>query len=353
MNSTTFLEDDMDSLFDPCSHIPNININAVTPDTLWEYLNKLLYLRKVELRVAKARKEGLIGGPVHLAIGQEAVPAGITTFIDKSDAVYGAHRSHGHILSLGCNLEDFFSELLGRSNGLSKGMGGSMHLWDESVGFYGSVPIVGGTISLAVGAGLAFKLQKKSSIAIAYLGDGAVEEGVFHESLNFAKMMGSRVLFVVENNLFASHMHISQRQPANSISRFAQANRMPYGCVDGNDIIKMHEISKFAVNHIRNNGEPYLIEAITYRHFGHVDWREDIDVGVNRSQSDVDSWRKRDPISRLVNAMIESNSLTLKVYEELIESIQLNIDKAFESALLGAFSSKNDEYLWTRRSNSD
>jgi pyruvate dehydrogenase E1 component alpha subunit len=128
---------------------------------------------------------------------------------------------------------------------------------------------------------------------------------------------------------------------------------MPYGCVDGNDIIKMHEISKFAVNHIRNNGEPYLIEAITYRHFGHVDWREDIDVGVNRSQSDVDSWRKRDPISRLVNAMIESNSLTLKVYEELIESIQLNIDKAFESALLGAFSSKNDEYLWTRRSNSD
>lgn len=339
------------SLFDPSSHLEDIDIDGISFETLWDYLNQLTYLRKVELKVAEARKCGLIGGPVHLAIGQEAIPVSISSFLNRSDAVFGAHRSHGHILALGCDLEAFFAELLGRSNGLSKGIGGSMHLWDETVGFYGSVPIVGGTISLAVGAGLAFKLQGKPSIAVAYLGDGAVEEGVFHESLNFAKMIGSKILFIIENNLFASHMHISQRQPAHSICRFASANHIAHSCVDGNDIIKMNAISNLAVNHIRETGSPYLIEAITYRHFGHVDWREDIDVGVNRSQSDVDSWKKRDPIIRLANAMLHSKLMTQQTYSEMINNIQLKIDSAFKSASLGAYSTKSDEYLWSRKTN--
>lgn len=349
MIATTYSSIDNGKLFNPGLDNDEIDIHELSHNESWMYLTKLTYLRKVELKVAQARKEGLIGGPVHLAIGQEAIPAGISYFIDNADAVFGAHRSHGHILSLGCDLKRFFSELLGRSDGLSKGIGGSMHLWDESVGFYGSVPIVGGTISLAVGAGLSFKLLNKPSIAVAYLGDGAAEEGVFHESLNFAKMNRSRVLFVVENNLFASHMHISQRQPTNLVSRHAEANHISYCCVDGNNIVKLHEASKLAVNHIRENDEPFLIEAVTFRHFGHVDWREDIDVGVNRSQVDLDNWKKKDPITRLVSAMLKSKSLTEDEHIKLINSIQLKIDSAFESALLGTYSTKDDEFLWSRK----
>ena len=212
-----------------------------------------------------------------------------------------------------------------------------MHLWSQAKGFYGSVPIVAGTVPLAVGAGIAANFQKKGDIAVAYLGDGAIEEGVVHESLNFARIQNAPVLFVVENNLFASHMHISQRQPLNSIARFAEANDINHGVIDGNDVISISHTSQAFIAKARSGAGPSLIEAITYRWYGHVDWREDIDVGVNRSSSDLNNWRKRDPIQRLMRSLSEIGKFTLKDASDLESIIQHEIDIAWEAALLAPY----------------
>jgi pyruvate dehydrogenase E1 component alpha subunit len=156
-----------------------------------------------------------------------------------------------------------------------------------------------------VGAALAAKLQGGGDVGVAYFGDGAVEEGVVHESLNLARMINAPAIFVVENNLFASHMHISLRQPKESTARFAAANDIPYEIVDGNDVVNVRASSARLIERARAGHGPGFLEAVTYRWYGHVDWREDIDVGVNRSSEDVSAWRIRDPISRLVAGLQE------------------------------------------------
>lgn len=310
-----------------------IKLDKIDSDICIKYLKSMLKIRVVEQKLAKGREEGIIGGPVHLGVGQEAIAVGMSSCLRFTDRVFGAHRSHSHILALGSDVRKLFSEVLGRETGHCKGMGGSMHLWDQSVGFYGSVPIVAGTVPLAVGAGLAAKMQGTGDIAVVYFGDGAIEEGVVHESLNFARIQSIPVIFVVENNLFASHMHISQRQPKNSTARFAYANDIDYRVVDGNDVIAMQSASAEIVDNARKGNVPGFIEAVTYRWYGHVDWREDIDVGVSRSQKDVISWRSRDPIKRLANAMIQAGIWSEKKNEEMTNELEFEINESWEKAL--------------------
>jgi len=208
-----------------------------------------------------------------------------------------------------------------------------MHLWDQTKGFYGSVPIVAGTVALAVGAGLAAKLQKTGDVAVAYLGDGAVEEGVVHESLNLARIQNIPVIFVVENNLFASHMHISIRQPSDATARFAVANDIPARVIDGNDVIAVSETAEEAVTRAREGGGPSFIEAVTYRWYGHVDWRDDIDVGVNRSQDDVANWKARDPIARLRAAMVAQGHWSAAQDADLDAKLTREVEEAWERAM--------------------
>ena len=308
------------------------NLSNFDTEVLTSSLRKMLLIRKVERKLAWAKEKGYIVGPVHLGVGQEAIAAGISHSLKKTDRVFGAHRSHSHILSLNPSPYKLFAEVLAKSSGFSKGMGGSMHLFDVENGFYGSVPIVAGTVPLAVGAALAAKFQGKDGIGVSYLGDGAVEEGVVHESLNFAKLYGIPVLFVVENNLFASHMHISQRQPNSQTSRFAQANEIDYDIINGNDVLEVLEYSKKHIAKIRKSSAPALLELITYRWYGHVDWREDIDVGVNRSQEDVKMWKARDPIARLANLMIENNLWNSKLHSSLEQELDNLIESDWQKA---------------------
>jgi TPP-dependent pyruvate/acetoin dehydrogenase alpha subunit len=300
---------DRKDLLDPSKFADPVDVVSMQLD-FDALLDDMFLIRAVEQKVASERERGAIGGPVHLGIGQEAVSVGIATQVRKDDAVYSAHRSHGHILALGTSIERFFCELLGLSNGLCGGRGGSMHLIDRSVGFYGSVPIMAGTVPLAAGAALAFKQKKNNSVAFAFLGDGAVEEGIVHETLNMASLMRLPIVFVVENNQFASHMHITQRQPEPFIGRFAVANNLDLYTVDGNDVGSVVAAASEAVSRAREDGVPSIVEAITYRWLGHVDWREDLDVGVNRSKSDLACWKKRDPISRLVDALVHEELLS-------------------------------------------
>ncbi len=285
---------------DPSQYQNPIDVSGQDTSTILAQLQMILRIRLAERCLAEGRRDGLIGGPVHLGVGQEAVAVGVAAELRKTDRVFGAHRSHSHVLAMGSSLRRLFAEILGKDTGLSRGMGGSMHLWDQPNGFYGSVPIVSGTVPLAVGAALAAKLQGGSNVGVAYLGDGAMEEGVVHESLNLARMLKAPAIFVVENNLFASHMHISLRQPKESTARFAAANDIPYEIVDGNDVVKVRAAAARLIDRARAGNGPGFLEAVTYRWYGHVDWREDIDVGVNRSAEEVSAWRKRDPAARLV-----------------------------------------------------
>lgn len=294
-------------------------------------------IRAAEIKIAEAKKNGLIKGPVHLGVGQEAIAVGVSKNLRDTDRIFGAHRSHSHILGVDNDLHKLFAEVLGRNTGFSAGMGGSMHLASKSKGFLGSVPIVTGTVPLALGAGLASKLQESGDIAISYLGDGATEEGVFHESLNFARVSNIPILFVVENNLFSSHMHMSLRQPLNTINRFAKAHEIESKLVDGNDVVEIYRKSSEFIRKMRLKPEPYLIEAITYRWFGHVDWREDIDVGVARSKKDLLNWKKRDPIKRLSDAMINKNIWTIEKQQTLDSKVEELIDENWEKALKDDF----------------
>ena len=297
-------------------------------EDLLNYLVSMMRIRMVERKLADARRDGLVGGPVHLSVGQEAVAVGVSASLRAGDRIFGAHRSHSHLLALGSDVRKLMAEVLARSTGHSRGMGGSMHLWDRSVGFYGSVPIVAGTVPLAVGAGMAARLQGTDDVAVAYLGDGAVEEGVVHESLNLARVQRDPVIFVVENNLFASHMHISLRQPSNCTARFAEANDIQSRVVDGNDVLEVARAADDLVSAARKGEGPGFLEAVTYRWYGHVDWREDIDVGVNRSQHNVDDWRAKDPVRRLVDAMKNAG-----IWSDLEqEALQLEIKEEVESA---------------------
>jgi len=327
------MKHELKGLDNPEKYHDPISIDNQDIDTLKNMLSIMLLIRKTEQQLALGRKNGLIGGPVHLGAGQEAIAVGISQNLKKTDRVFGAHRSHSHLLALNPDFYRLFAEVLGKKTGFSKGMGGSMHLYDQPSGFYGSVPIVAGTVPLAVGAAMAAKMQNTDDIGVAYIGDGAVEEGVVHESFNLAKIQKAPMLFVIENNLFASHMHISLRQPSDMISRFAIANDIPYKLVDGNDVIAVTKASKELINDMRAGKGPGLIELVTYRWYGHVDWRDDVDVGVERSLDDIENWKARDPISRLSKAMIESNIWTKEQGEELSNSIDNDIQDAWEKAM--------------------
>jgi TPP-dependent pyruvate/acetoin dehydrogenase alpha subunit len=328
---------DLGDLADPAKYHGPIDIAGEDGDFLRGQLRQMLHIRLVEQQLARARKDGAIGGPVHLGVGQEAVAVGVSACLRNSDKVFGAHRSHSHALALGSDVRAMFAEVLGKDTGLSRGMGGSMHLWDAPRGFYGSVPIVAGTVPLAVGAALAAKLKGTDDVGVSYLGDGAVEEGAVQESLNLARVLGAPVLFVVENNFFSSHMHIGLRQPSNATARFAQAHDMPFAIVDGNDVVAVKKAAQRLVEDARAGKGPGFLEAVTYRWYGHVDWREDIDVGVNRSTVDLANWRARDPVGRLKAAMAQAGLWSEADHAALVEGLERDISAAWTQAMEDAW----------------
>jgi pyruvate dehydrogenase E1 component alpha subunit len=286
---------------------------------------------------------------VHLAVGQEAVAVGVSRHLSASDFVFSAHRSHAHVLALDPNPYQLFAELLGRKTGLSRGYGGSMHLWNGEFGFSGSVPIVSGTISLAVGAGLASKLKGETTIGVAYFGDGAMEEGIVHESLNIASKMQIPVLFVCENNFFSSHLHINERQPSKFTSRFAHAHNVRNKAINGNSIDEVFAASGELISYIRETRKPAFIEAFTFRLFGHVDWREDIDVGVGRSEAEVNLWKSRDPIKKIRDGLRRHGGQSEKI-EVIDKEIREKVLASWNKAVSDPFPQESDllSYVLTK-----
>ncbi len=324
----------VNNLIDPNSHQEPVKIHDVTKDQLISMYRKMVLIRKAEEKISENVENGIIKCPCHLAIGQEAIGVAVSMIMKNTDNAFGAHRSHSHYLALNEDTYSLFAEVLGKSDGCSNGMGGSMHIVDNEVGFRGSVPIVGATIPIATGAAISSKLKNNKSIAISYFGDGACEEGVFHESLNMASIMNLPVLYVCENNLFSSHLHISKRQPLSSTSRFAHAHNIDYEVVDGNNVVEIYNLLTKKIDIMRNQYKPFFIETITYRWKGHVGHRDDIDVGVKRNE-DLSLWKKRDPINRLkislINSEIYNENELKKINLEIDSKIQLDWEKALKA----------------------
>ncbi|MEL6301951.1 MAG: thiamine pyrophosphate-dependent dehydrogenase E1 component subunit alpha [Pseudomonadota bacterium] len=314
-----------------------IDIGEIATDTLLDWLRQMLVIRKAEEQLARWASDGVARTPCHLGIGQEACAVGVAAALRASDRVFGGHRGHSQYLAMGGGLTELFAEVLGRSTGASRGMGGSMHLYAGSTGFHGSVPIVAATISIAVGAGLAAKMDGRGDIGVCFFGDGAAEEGVLHESLNLAASQEIPVLFVCENNLYSSHLDIKARQPNDRVARYADAHEVQALTVDGNDVVTTAEAASALIGNARTNSKPGFLELITYRHRGHVGPNEDIDVGVRRTMSDLEAWKRRDPISRLVVALEATGKASESTVIGLIEEIEEAVGAAAEVALTAPY----------------
>jgi pyruvate dehydrogenase E1 component alpha subunit len=255
-------------------------------------------IRLAEEAIAALVETGEAGGPCHLCIGQEAIASGVCAALEAPDTVWGGHRSHGHYLARGGSLEALFAEILNRSTGCARGRGGSMHLIAQTVGILGTVPIVAATIPLAVGAAFAAQMTGTGAVAVAFFGDGALEEGSVHEALNLAGLYRLPVLFVCENNLYASHMHWSERRAADHLDRAGVFHGVPGERVDGNDVEAVYRAARAAAARARAGGGPALLECRTFRWRGHVGASFDLDVGVQR-RGELAEWLPRDPLARL------------------------------------------------------
>ncbi len=319
-------------LADPAQFVGALDVAGYAGGDLKRMLAGMLTIRFAEEAVADLVETGKAVCPCHLGIGQEAIAVGVSSVLRRTDKVFGNHRSHSHYLALGGDLFAMYAEILGRKAGASQGMGGSMHLYAPEVGFNGSVPIVGATIPIAVGAGLAAKMDGKGDVAVTYFGDGACEEGVLHESLNMAAVYKVPVLFVCENNLYASHLDIRLRQPSDSTARFAEAHCIPYRVIDGNDVTVVAKAAGELVKASRAGHGAGFLEVVTFRWRGHVGPKEDIDVGVRRKPEILKAWRHRDPVRRLREAMVTAGMLTDAEFEKTCAEIKITIADAVERA---------------------
>jgi 2-oxoisovalerate dehydrogenase E1 component len=275
-----------------------------TRDRLKLYAQMQL-IRQCEEQLARAHARGLIHGACHTYVGQEAVAVGVCAHLRREDVVFSTHRGHGHALAKGVSPRLLFAELFGRITGCSQGRGGSMHLFAPEVGLMGTSGIVGPSILQAVGAGYSFKLLKTDRVVVAFFGDGAVNNGAFHEGLNLAGIWKLPVLFVCENNQYATEVAFEYAAGNPRVASRGAVYGMPGVLVDGNDVLAVQEASGEAVRRSRAGGGPTLLECKTYRTRPHAEGMGDF---TYRTREEVETWKCQDPILRLRDRLLAEGS---------------------------------------------
>ena len=289
-------------------------------------------IRFFEEKIIEYYPEQEMRTPVHLCIGQEAIAAGVCYHLHDDDFIFSTHRNHGHCLAKGATYYQLLAEFYGKKTGCSGGTGGSMHPAILEKGILGTSAIVGGNIPIAVGAGWTNLLKNNDYVSTVFFGDGAAEEGTFHESLNFAAIKKIPVIFVCENNLYATASHISQRQPTTpTIADRAAGYGIPSCKIDGNDIFQVYKASLDAVMRAREGRGPTFIEALTYRWKSHVGPSDDTQSG-HRPGQELLAWQKQCPIKKF-NTLLKNNT----VWNDLDEQeLILHLEKEFSQALTQA-----------------
>lgn len=290
---------------------------------------KMLTIRTFEYKVKDLFAQGKIVGAVHLSIGQEAVPVGVCAALKKGDYVLSNHRGHGHCIALGVDIKRMMAELFGRETGVCKGRGGSMHLADFSVGMLGASAIVGGGLPLAVGAALSSKMQKTKQVTVVFFGDGASNQGTFHESLNLAAIWRLPVLFACENNQYAESTPVTKVMLAKNIADRAAAYGIPGKVVDGMNVMAVHEAAEEATGRAREGQGPTLLEFKTYRYLGH---EEGDPWTTYRSEAEVEEWKKKDAINKFRMILIEKGVCTEGEVAEIENEVKKLVDDAIKFA---------------------
>jgi pyruvate dehydrogenase E1 component alpha subunit len=301
-----------------------------------EILRQMILIRRFEEATEREFRRGKIGGYLHVYIGQEAVASGIISALRKDDIVFCGYRDHAHALALGSDPGSVMAELFGKATGVSKGKGGSMHLFDVERGLYGGYGIVGGHLTLAAGAAYALRYQKTDRIAVCYFGDGAMNIGSFHEAMNMAGLWGKEgmcpALFIIENNGYAMGTSVERHSALTDLSARVRAYNIPSEKVDGQDVFAMRGVADRVVRQIRETGKPYCLEAVTYRFSGHG--AADI-LQPYRSKEEVEKHKHRDPIVILRNRLSEISGLTdddvTKIDEWAVEEAAKAVKFAEES----------------------
>lgn len=300
---------------------------------LAEMLRKMVEIRFFEEKVFELYGQNLVPGTIHLYAGEEAVAVGVCSVLEKTDYLTSTHRGHGHCIAKGADLSRTMAEILGKQTGYCKGKGGSMHIADFAIGMLGATAVVGAGLPIAVGAGLSAKLRGTKQVVACFFGEGASNQGTFHESLNIASVWGLPVVFVCENNLYAMGTRQSRVMNIENIADRASAYGFPGMMVDGNDVVAVYEASAIAVERARRCEGPTLIECKTYRRRGH----SRVDPAKYRPKDEVQEWLGKDPIKLFKERLIQGNIFSEGEIVSAEKEVEIRIEEAVRFALDSPF----------------
>jgi acetoin:2,6-dichlorophenolindophenol oxidoreductase subunit alpha len=284
---------------------------------------KMLHIRKFEEKVAYFFSIGKVHGTTHLYIGEEATAVGACAALKENDLITSTHRGHGHCIAKGIDLNRMMAEFLGKEEGYCKGKGGSMHIADLSRGNLGANGVVGGGIPIAVGAGLTIKMKELDKVVLCFFGDGAMNQGSFHESVNLASIWDLPVVFICENNQYGMSMHVKRHIKVSDLTARATAYGIPGVTVNGNDILEVYESVLNARDYVKQSG-PMLIVANTYRFMGH----SKSDANAYRTKEEIESWKQKCPLMTLRKYLIDRKMFSAKKLNAVEKSAQVDIENA-------------------------
>jgi pyruvate dehydrogenase E1 component alpha subunit/2-oxoisovalerate dehydrogenase E1 component len=311
---------------------PSIQSITVT-DSRSGLLYQMLLIRRFEEKCAELYTKEKIRGFLHLYVGEEAVAVGVMQSLTAEDNVLSTYREHGHALARGIDARRIMAEMYGRLEGCSRGRGGSMHLFDATKKFYGGNAIVAGHLAMAVGMALASKKQQKNTITVCFFGEGAAAEGEFHEAMNLAALWNVPVLFVCENNLYAMGTAIRYSHSVVEIEKKGPAYGIATAVVDGMDVLAVEQAAKEAINKVRTSGQPFFLVCNTYRFRAHSMF----DAELYRDKTEVEEWKKRDPVSALQSRLFDEHTLTQNEMDEINKRVAAEISAAVDFAEAGTW----------------
>jgi 2-oxoisovalerate dehydrogenase E1 component len=302
---------------------------GLPPHELVELYRQMLIIRRTEEQLARAHQQGLVHGACHTYVGEEAIAVGVCAHLRPDDTIFSTHRGHGHALAKGVPPRELIAELLGRATGVSHGRGGSMHVFAPEVGMLGTSGIVGPSILMAAGIAYASRLAKSDRVSVAFFGDGASNNGAFHEGLNMAAIWKLPVVFVCENNQYATEVPFVTVAGNPELSARGIAYGIPSPAVDGNDVLQVHAVAGEAVRRARAGEGPTLIACTTYRTRPHSEGMRD---GGYRTREEVEAWRSRDPIKRLREHLLNASITDSDALDAVDREVQVLVAEALEWA---------------------
>lgn len=305
------------------------------------FFQEMARIRLIEEGIAEKYSDQQMRCPVHLSIGQEGIAVGVSAALRPDDMIITNHRSHAHYLAKGGSLESMLAELHGKEDGCARGRGGSMHLIDLDAGIPAALPIVAGSIPIGVGIALANMRSGSDRVTVIYVGDAALEEGVFHESANFAALKNLPVLFVCENNLYSVYTPLAARQPLLPLSRFAQAHGIPTHKGDGNDVREVYGLAVDAVRRIREDSGPIFLELDTYRWREHCGPNYDNHIGY-RTEDEAAQWMELCPIERERGLLRQEGLLTNERETRILAELTAEFENAIKFASSAPFPNSAD-----------